>query len=211
MGTMTRHTRQAPRHKKKRPSTAPPNRTSIARVVRSLSEKKGHVTSISNQLMNTTPIITDLAAIPLGTDAVDRIGNVVLPTSLKFGWSAFNAEGSALMFRILIFQYFNTGTPVAAEVLDDTSSPHFAYSSYSQVAKQNFRVVYDAMYTSVENNDSEIIAKNNILIPASKLRKLRFDPAATTGTNKLWLYTQSIATGSGHGLNAYSLVRFTDM
>lgn len=182
-----------------------------AKVYRQLSQKKAHAEKLTGLVLGTTADITELTKITLGDLANQRIGHVINPTSLKFGYSKFNGEATALLSRILIFQWHAASVPVAANILEDTTSPFFAYSSYAQVGKTEFTILYDRTTTQIENNDSEFQVFTNKLISGSKIKKIRYNPGAgTDGTDKLWMYSQSVATGSGHNLNGLFTLRYTN-
>lgn len=212
-GTLTlvapakRHTRSRRGYRSKAKLTTD---TRIRKVVTQMAEKKSHSVGVNNRSMvfggaSLNPV--DFSDVPQGDTSNTREGDVIRPTSLRYGYVLHNNGTNPFICRVMIVQWFRLTDPVLGDILDDTSNTQFIVSAYKQHLKKSFTVLYDKTHSQHDNSDSQNIARSVIL---PKVKKISFEEGAQTGYGKLFMFAMSTTTGATHLIDYYGLLRYTD-
>jgi len=186
------------------------SRMQITNVVNSLAEKKYHQTGANQVITTTSTTATQLSAVPSQTTLASktvRIGDVINPTSLKWGYIIQNADSSDQYARIIVVQWHNDSVPLLAEVIQDIGVKQNLHSSYAQNIKNRFTVLFDKVHVMpIAANTSQKASKQ-----INKLTKIRFNAAPnTSGSGNIYFFAFGTAT-TGVGLDYYGNLRFIDM
>ncbi len=204
-----KHARKQKRDMRKNTAAHSRSVGNIQTIVTQMAEKKFWQTGASVTPTTTSFTPVDLSAILQQTTLASkqvRVGDVITPTSLRFGYLVANVDSSSQFVRVIVVQWFNEKTPDIEEILQDAGPNQFIVSSYAQNLKTRFKVLYDKRHTLNIGGGNKATADKQI----NKLAKIRYDAGAVTGNGKIWMFAVGTAA-SGLLVEYYSLLRFIDM
>lgn len=150
-----------------------------------------------------------------GTDET-YVGTSVKPTWITFrGYVEANGDQFNHV-RIIVVQW-NKGAPVSlttSDILQYNGNMRTPFSPYDVDMKRKFRVLYDKVYTVINDTGSgRVVSKIHFNIPAKKLRKITYvDGAGNVEQGEIRMYAVSDSTVANHPiLQGYGRVYFTDI
>ena len=123
------------------------------------------------------------------------------------------------LVRLLIVQWKASGIPALSDILDDAAAIQNLQSPYKMNPTNKFKVLFDRRFNLVSPNNTG--AATILGVPArvnlsytSRAKQLfksvRFDPAATTGINKIFLFGFSNSATRVPDLFYHSRILYTD-
>jgi hypothetical protein len=136
--------------------------------------------------------ITDITQVAQGQTDSTRIGDSLNAASIQLrGRVNYGTVGSGEgIFRLIVFQWFDTSTPVASEILNPgTVVGETTTDMYNTDMGNRFKIYMDKSYDVSANGGNphyrQLINKK-IVIP-QHLRRVKFNEATTTGSAKFWV------------------------
>lgn len=157
--------------------------------------------------VTTTPVISFLNTVAQGTTDQTRVGDVIKITSI---WMRFLLTvGDTIQFvRLILFQWHPGTTPVAGDILQDTSNP--TNSPYNVDAKPSYRILWDRTFPMSTTGDTAVrVITYNF---RKAIRKTTFFAGSSTSAQEnLYLFSASDSgIGPNPTLNLYARVNFHD-
>lgn len=162
-----------------------------------------------------------------GTNAIDYIGREVQGVDLMVKGMVHNINSTNFEYaRILIFQYFDDGTPTGPNILQlqgsSLTSNSWLYANYNQDNRERYRILYDKRFIL----GGDTLAENAGAVPHQRLfskklnfkkdkmrRKIIFEDNQAKGINHVWLMAISENTsvsGLGPDIACLGMFRYTD-
>lgn len=188
----------------------------VAKVVKSqlnkVSEKKYKTTELANIDADSTPVVTLINPPAQGDGQNSRDGDSLYITSLS-GKIRVEVGATNTHVRLILIQWFednNVDVPVAADILEDLTTPELA--QYNIDNKRKFRVLYDRSFL---NNSGAVntLHLSNFMLSGNKIpmKKMQFNAGATTGVGQFYLLSMGSSADATDTYSAYIRMRYRDM
>lgn len=190
------------KYKRKYPKFKP-SKTFTAKVkkVMNLQLEKKHFTVSSGgfQTVSDTGTVTSISNVTQADTDTGRDGDQLYIRSLELQWQCDVIDTYNTM-RIIIFQWYqndSTSTPAVGDILQTLSNSSGVISPYNHDQRFNYRILYDKVVTLTQGNtDASYVYKS--MITKFPKRKMQFNAADTTGTNKLYILKISDSSATSH-------------
>lgn len=145
------------------------------------------------ELTSTELTALDLTNVAIGDLATERAGSLIQPTQFFFRYE-FNAKSSGVgdNIRVILFRWRGDSAPTFSDIMQLSSTSVakiFSHITNDKAKKSKFTMLYDRHHEvpSYANSFSGRSQTVTVRIPMSRLAKIKFDSAATTGTNHIYL------------------------
>lgn len=208
------------RQTKKKPLTRG-QRAVVREMIKGVPERKfDHVTGNTGTY---SPFVIDLSAISQGDTVNTREGDVVTPISFNMKYRVIRDSGVTAAtpdtVRCIIAQWHPdtalSGSPAITDILEDGSAAGFLESPYklNRNKRSMYTIVYDRTHRNLFERALGRDACSHGWVRAAVHRKIRFNAAATTGSNKLYMFVISQSTSATEDCAFVydAVLRFTDM
>lgn len=142
-------------------------------------------------------VVRDLSNVAQGQTDITRVGDELYISSyqLRYVGKANSTDGKNLL-RVILFQWSSNSTPTAANVISTMNSERTPISPFLHDNRGLYRILYDRTHVMVFDTSSEMVQGKVMITRGFKTRKMRFESAATTGYNKIWLIAVSDSAAS---------------
>lgn len=186
------------------------------KTLKNMSEWKYELTTTST-VITSTPVLHSIhGSIAQGnTDEATRIGDEIYLGSFRLRWGmTMHASGSpSQTVRVVIFQYFNSDTPVAPTILDNDLAAGYLLAPYNtQGQSQGYKILYDKTVTMTQQVASTAPTSKifNIKVRPGR-RKLKYaDNSATAARNGIWMILVSNEATNGPTVDLVSRLNYID-
>jgi len=210
-------------------------RSGVKRVVRSMAEHKywdKTDTGAGTSFNTNGPVL--LTGIPQGTTDSTRVGDKLQITSMQFTFDLFTVSHAAcgVAARIIVFQWYDDGTPTAASILQDVTNP--LISPFDHDLKVKRRIVMDKTIGPIndivtvdyQSFDSGMVLQNNHIIrkfyvdltkKRAKQTVLHFQAASTVAEGHYYLmaFIAEVRSGLAYSpvtcLQYWSRINYIDL
>lgn len=208
------------RRKTKRPLSRP-QRAAVREMIKGVPERKYY--AITGNTGTYSPFVVDFSNISQGDTISTREGDVITPVSLNMKYRIIRDSGVAAAtpdtVRLIIAHWHPdtalTGTPAITDILQTGTAAGFLESGYkfNKNERSQFSIVYDRTHRNLFERalGRDACAQGWVRTPLRK--KIKFNAAATTGSNKLYMFviSQSVSATEDCAIVYDAIVRFTDM
>lgn len=145
-------------------------------------------------------------------------GNVINPCGIRLKYF-FNTDQSYNACRIILFQWFDSTVPTAANVLQNTATGLGTISDVLESNKKFIKILHDntVVIAPTANNAGAILGQGisdcyDVYIPGKRIRQIKFASSSATvqDGNLYCLCISDDSLVSFPGVNWYTRVTFTD-
>lgn len=183
----------------------------VKRIVNSGRELRQYHVNSTGTGVSTTVGMINLSGVTQGDAADNRDGDDLFPTQLQLKWYLASHASSTepSICRFIIFQWKEdnaAGAPTAADVLANGTT-YALTDTYNPATKQLVKVLYDRVIPikDVVDSGERFYVQKTVRIFQKRLKRIRFNAGANTGTSHIYLMTYSgTASGSNPPQLAYS-------
>lgn len=181
-------------------------------------EKKYRDYTLDAVAISSTPVVSDISVMALGTSAQQRIGDVVELKSIQFRFQCTLADTTNYI-RLILFQWKQDAqtAPTWADIMEFESggvpiaqyermSPYSLYTSI----EGSFRVIKDIRFILDTDNPVQLIEG---FINKGFTKNIHYSQAASTyGVNHLYMMMLSDSGAVSHpSIDGFIRLRYTDM
>lgn len=183
----------------------------VKRIVNSGRELRQYHVNSTGTGVSTTVGMIKLSGVVQGDATDNRDGDDLFPTQLQLKWylAAHASSTEPSICRFIIFQWKEddaAGAPAATDVLQNGTT-YALTDTYNVANKQIMKVLYDRVVSIRDLPDSgdRFYPQKTIRIFQKRLKRIRFNSGAITGSSHIYLMTYSgTASGSNPPQLAYS-------
>lgn len=152
-------------------------------------------------------VIQDLSAVPQGDTDTSRDGDTIFATSVQIR-GLVNVADSHNQYRVIIFQWTPSTTPVIADILN-LSTGHHTRSMYETDKANEYKILYDRVFLMVSSS-GDAVKQFNTKIRLSR-RKIQFIAGGTSGTRKVYMLVVSDSAAATHPcINCVAKLNYRD-
>lgn len=156
-----------------------------------------HHTVNSNGTAATTGTILDVSAITQGNADTQRDGDEVTANSLLLRYSMGNGDTTNIL-RLIVFQWVPATVPTVANILVLGGATYDALSMYNTDNAQQFKILFDRQYALNNTGGGTPEVKTAVQKIYLTRRKMKFNAASTTASNKVYLLWISDSAAPTH-------------